>query len=171
MKRALLLVSAMLSALPAMAADPIPAHLAGAWGTAESLYSGTVGQFELLLLADGFGTFTASTPPRTHNDGPDKGKRVDNARVVMGLPLRAAFEGDTLKVQPFVPSRLVRAGDNGPTPEQMAFTCRYEAQGPSLRCSGVGPERIELVMKRYLESVPAETVEMLRKIQAGDGKG
>ena len=86
-------------------------------------------------------------------------------RIVMGLPLRATFEGDMLKAQPFVPAGSVRPGDKGPTPEQMAFTCRYTAQAQTLTCT-VGPERVEMLMKRYLETVPAETEKMLRKLPA-----
>ncbi len=156
----------------AAAADGLPAHLTGAWGTAESLYAGTVAQYELLLLADGFGTFTGSSPPMTHNSGPDKGKPAPHMRAVLGLPLRATFEGDILKVRPFIPAGHVRPGDNGPTAEQMAFTCRYEEKQKTLRCSGVGPQRMEMVMRRCLDALPAETLEMLGKLQAREaGQG
>lgn len=156
----------------AAAADGLPAHLSGAWGTAESLYAGTVAQYELLLLADGFGSFTGSSRPATHISGPDKGKPAPDRRVVLGLPLRATFEGDILKVQPFIPAGHVRPRGDRPTAEQLAFTCRYEETKKILRCSGVGPQRMEMVMKRYLDALPAETLEMLGKLQAREaGQG
>ncbi|CAN7572674.1 hypothetical protein [Massilia sp. LjRoot122] len=166
--RCLLLALATACHLSAHAADPVPAHLAGAWGTAESLYAGTVAQYELLLLSDGFGSFTGSTPPMTHTGGPDKGKPAA-ARVIMGLPLRAVVDGDVLKAQPFIPRSILRPGDKAPAPEAMTITCRYEAQGQTLSC--VGPDRRDIVMKRYSETVPAETAEMLRKIRAADDGG
>ena len=151
----------------AAAADVLPAHLAGVWGTAESLYSGTVTQYELLLLADGFGTFTgahAGSPGRAQD-----GDKPMTGRVIMGLPLRATVDGDVLTAQPFIPRSLARAGDKLPAPESLTITCRYAAQGKTLSC--IGPDRRDIVMKRYRETVPAETVEMLRQIQAGGDAG
>ena len=146
MKGALLLALAAACPLPAMADDVIPSHLTGVWGTAESLFAGTTAQAELYLEGDGFGLIAGSSPPSTINAGPVKGK--PGRRVTMGVPLRATLEGVTLTAQPFNPGN---PQDTGP-----AVSCRYEAAGPTLRCTA--PDRSEWIMKRRSASLDPNIV-------------
>jgi hypothetical protein len=141
--------------LPAHAADTIPAHLAGVWGTAESLYTGTTAQSELHLSADGTGALAGSSPPLTHTAGPDKGKIEPRMRVILGVPVRGTVDGDVLTLQ-----MVVKPGENGPTPEEGRITCRFEARGQVLNCSGTKPAGMG--MKRLRDTVPAEMADMIR---------
>jgi hypothetical protein len=161
-KRALLLGLAVVAANSANAANAIPDHLTGVWGTAESLWAGTVAQFELQLQADGFGMFAVSTKPATRTDGKDHDGPAP--RVIMGLPLRATFEGNVLTAQPFIPPGIRRSGDNAPRPEEMRFSCRYQAESLSMTCSG--PKQAEVVVKRRSETLPVQTTELLKQMQA-----
>ncbi|SEN61686.1 hypothetical protein SAMN05428959_102626 [Duganella sp. CF517] len=78
----------------AHATDVLRRHLTGTWGTAASLHAGATGQTELLLLADGFGVLSGSTPPAVRRDGIDDGKAPP--RAIIGFPLRATADGDTI---------------------------------------------------------------------------
>jgi hypothetical protein len=152
-KRALLLGLAVAWQLTAHAADVIPAHLTGVWGTAESLYAGTTGQSELHLQADGFGVLVGSSASPTLSSGPDKGK--PGPRVVMGFPVRATWDGDIVTVAVFMPGEK---NIPGPLP------CRHEASGATLTCTM--PDRGESVMKRRSTTLPVDSVKLLKEMQA-----
>lgn len=154
MKRGLLLGAALAWQLSAHAADTIPAHLAGVWSTAESLYAGTTEQSELYLLADGTGVIAFSSKPATHTAGPDKGKPAPNMRIIMGSLLHAVADGDELVLKPFGAPR-----DRIPRSDRVPISCHLEASGPSLVCSRPGEPG--MVMKRRSETVPQEMARMI----------
>jgi hypothetical protein len=81
MSRLSLLALCVSCHLPVHAADVLPRHLTGTWGTAESLYAGVTGQTELLLLPDGLGAMRGSTPPASRADSIDDGKVAPRAIV------------------------------------------------------------------------------------------
>ena len=150
MPGALLLMLAAAMPLPADAAGQLPPWLAGSWGTAESLHAGSTGQTELYLEADGFGVMGASSAPARRLGGAEAGK--PDARAIIGLPVRATFDGSTLVIRPFLPPGR-QAGQD--------IVCRYDAAGPSLACVDV-----EGSMRRRSDTVPAEAgaiIEALRR--------
>ncbi len=140
----------------ATAADVLPTHLTGSWGTAESLYDGESGQSQMHLDADGYGAMVGSTSRPQRIDGKDDaGPEV---RAIIGFPVRATLDGATLTVRvvaldPKDAERARRAGT----------TCRYDAVGPTLTCSWPGREPV--VMKRLNETVPAEIARMLEQVR------
>jgi hypothetical protein len=154
LKPALLLALAAACPSSALADAVVPAHLAGVWGTAESLYAGTTAQSELHLLANGTGIMAGSSPPMSYTAGPDKGKIDPTMRAVLGFALRASVDGDRVVLQLVAPPEA-----NGPTPEEARFACRYQAGGPTLACSVKG--RPDIVMKRRSDSVDDKTAEMI----------
>ena len=78
MKRLIPLLFAFAWHVSAHAADPLPAHVAGSWGSAQTV---------MYLQADGDGLMAGAAPPATG---------ADNARPIIGFPVRAALDGDTL---------------------------------------------------------------------------
>ncbi|MGH8856155.1 MAG: hypothetical protein ACREWI_17970 [Telluria sp.] len=163
LRQLVLLALATAWAMPAAAQDVIPSHLTGVWCTAESLFAGADAQQELQLQADGFGMLVGSSKPHIRTDG--KPHEGTPPRVVMGFPLRATLDGNALTAQMFLPpGASVSPRDKGPTPEQMKVACSYEAQGETLTC--VGMDRVQMVMKRRSETLPAQTVDILKKIQS-----
>ncbi|MFC5551141.1 hypothetical protein [Massilia aerilata] len=67
----LALTQALAWHLPIHAADALPSHLTGVWGTAESLDTGAVAQSFLHLAADGYG-FAVGSAPVKRMDGTAK---------------------------------------------------------------------------------------------------
>ena len=114
---------ALLAACPfaALAADVLPAHLAGTWSTEPSMDLYTPGNQVMLLRADGYGLVFASRPG-------DDGK--PGSRDVMGYPMRITLEGDTLTLKPVHPSR------DPAILEKQTVICRYKAASTTLDCSG-----------------------------------
>ncbi|SFC62697.1 hypothetical protein [Massilia yuzhufengensis] len=155
-KRAILFALAAWQ-LSATAADVIPAHLVGVWGTAESLYAGTTAQAELYLQADGTGMLVGSSAPALHATGADKGKPDPTMRVVLGVPLRATLEGDVLSAQPFG-----MPGDRMPPPEEIRVACRYDGASATLACKG--PKPPDMLMKRRSATLPAEAVKAISDV-------
>ncbi|USX19922.1 hypothetical protein NHH82_29515 [Oxalobacteraceae bacterium OTU3REALA1] len=138
------------------AADALPRHLTGTWGTAESLYAGATGQTELLLLADGFGAMQGSTPPATRIDGSDDGKVAP--RAIIGFPLRATADGDTITAKPFLPG-----GQQAEKMARITISCRYEQAGPTLTC--LGPSGDLMVMSRRSDTVAPEAAKMIEALR------
>jgi len=139
----------------AHAADVLPAHLVGTWGTAPSLYDGTTGQSHLHFQADGFGVAVGSTPPTVRTDGVDDGKPAP--RAVIGFGLRVRLDGEVLVAQPFLPGQPAQAM---PPP----YRCRYDAAGPTLTCS-VPTGGQALSLKRYHDTLPDEVATMIEGLR------
>src|SRR4051812_37231015 len=96
-----LLCSSGLIPLTVDAADVLPTHIIGTWETGSSLYDGKANQTEFYLLADGFGMAAGSTAPAVRTDGVDDGK--PGPRAIIGFPVQASMNGDTLAVRPLLP--------------------------------------------------------------------
>lgn len=160
--RALMLAFVAACTSPALADDTIPARLAGVWGTAESLFSGSTEQMEIHLQPDGFGLLAGSSPPSTIISGPDKGK--PGPRVAMGVPFRATLDGTAMTVAPFNPGNWQ---DKGP-----ALICRYEAPDNTLHCTV--DDKKTFIMKRRSASLDPQTIagieEMKIALRAYAGK-
>ncbi|USX26130.1 hypothetical protein NHH73_26795 [Oxalobacteraceae bacterium OTU3CINTB1] len=137
-------------------ANALPRYLTGTWGTAESLYAGETGQTELLLLADGFGAMQGSTPPASRIDGSDDGKAAP--RAIIGFPLRATADGDTITAKPFLPG-----GQQAAEMARIAISCRYEAAGPTLTC--IGPSGVPMVMSRRSDTVAPEAAKIIEALR------
>lgn len=139
------------------AANVLPAHLTGTWGTAESLYDGEAGQSQMHLDADGYGVMVGSTPRPSRLDG--KSDEGPGVRAFIGFPLRATLDGNTLAVRVVAldPKDVEKA-------HRAETTCRYDILGPTLTCSG--PGRKPVVMKRLSETVPAEIVRTLEQVRS-----
>jgi hypothetical protein len=139
-----------------LAAEAVPTHLAGTWGTGESLQSDEAGQAELYLAVDGFGVMAGSTSAPVRADGQDDGKPAP--RGVIGFPVRAVMEGDALKL------RLELPGKNGAKLDpRMFFLCRHAPEGPTLRCTG--PDGKAMVMKRRSETVSPEGAKLMEDLR------
>jgi hypothetical protein len=151
-----LLALCMFSHFLVHAAETLPRHVTGTWGTAESLYAGATEQTELLLLADGFGAMQGSTPPASRIDGSDDGKAAP--RAIIGFPLRATVDGDTITAKPFLPG-----GQQAAEMARIAISCRYQPAGPTLTC--VGPSGVPIVMSRRSETVAPEAVKMIEALR------
>jgi hypothetical protein len=152
MSRLSLLALCVSCHLPVHAADVLPRHLTGTWGTAESLYAGVTGQTELLLLPDGLGAMRGSTPPALRADGIDDGKVAP--RAIVGFPLRATADGDTITAKPFLPG-----GQQAAEVSRVTISCRYESAGPTLTC--IGPDGVPMVMRRVSDTVAPEAVQLI----------
>jgi hypothetical protein len=126
MKRLIPLLLACACHLAAHAADTLPAHVAGSWGSAQTV---------MYLQADGDGLMAGSAPPA---DG--------NARPIVGFPVRAALDGDTLLLRPAMP-------DGAPV-ENVVMTCRYDAAAPAFTCTG--PDKTPFVLRRLGATLPPE---------------
>lgn len=149
MKRALLPALVLAWALPALAQDAVPPHLAGVWATADSLSAGTTEQTEMHLQADGFGLLIGSSAPLLIASGPDKGK--PGMRVTMGIPFRSALDGTGLKVVPFNPGYRQDKGSTG--------VCRYQQADATLDCIVDG--RKSFIMRRRSASLDAQTLQII----------
>lgn len=156
MKTRLFIAIALAWAVPAHAAEPIPAHLAGMWSTADSLYAGTTGQSELYLLEDGSGAIGFSSPPPTATSGPDKGKLLPHQRVILGFAFRAKLEGEVLVLHP-----AVKPSARGGQPPQVRLAYRQTPEGPTL---GAPDQAIPgETLKRRSDTVPERIATMIRE--------
>ncbi|WP_137175493.1 hypothetical protein [Massilia sp. HP4] len=155
-KRSMLLALSLAWHAFATAADVLPAHLTGTWGTAESLFAGEDEQVELRLLPDGYGVMAGSTPPARRMDGSNA--TVPDMRIVMGFPLRATFAGDTLT------ARMIaldpRQEDEA---RRTVITCRFDAGGQTLTCTvPAGPP---VLMTRRSEKVSEDTIRTIEEVR------
>ncbi|GJI98262.1 hypothetical protein RugamoR57_49800 [Duganella caerulea] len=143
----------------ANAVDVLPAHLVGTWGTGASLYDGVDEQTEIYLLPDGFGMAAGSTEPARRADVLDGGK--PGARAIIGFPVRAVLEGETLSVRVLLPKNQPAMKD-----DNVGLSCRYERTGEKLTCTG--PDGVPMAMTRRSASVSDEvvrTIDQVRKLQ------
>ena len=141
MKRLIPLLLATAWHLSAQAADPLPAHVAGSWGAAQTV---------MYLQADGYGLMAGSTPPVEGANG------SADARAIIGFPVRATLDGDTLLLRPSLPK--------GAPAENAAMTCRYDAAAPSFTCTG--PDKTPFVLRRLGETLPAEATSTIAGLKA-----
>jgi hypothetical protein len=155
MKRIIALLCATLLPLIANAAELVPAHLAGAWGTGASLYDGMQEQADMYLLPDGLGMLAGSSAPARRTDGVDDGK--PGPRALIGFPLHARMDGDTLVLHPFLPE-----GVPGMKAE-FDINCRYAQADKTLTCTW--PDNKSILLKRRGDTVPAEIVRMLDQVE------
>lgn len=142
--------------LSAHAVDVLPAHIVGTWGTGASLYDGADAQTEIYLLADGFGAVAGSTPPAQRADGVGEGK--PGPRAIIGMPVRAVLEGETLSVRVVLP-KSAPAGKN----KDVTFPCHYERAGEKLACTG--PDGVPMTLTRRSGSVSAEVVQIIDQVR------
>jgi len=148
--------------LAAHAADTLPAHAAGSWGTAASLQAGDTAQTVMYLQADGYGLLAGSTPPARRMDGADDGKPAP--RAIIGFPLRAALDGDTLQLRPFSPQGA--PADQAAQVASIVMTCRYDASAPSFTCTG--PDKTPIVLRRLGATLPPEAAATIAALKAQD---
>jgi hypothetical protein len=138
MKRRIPLLFAFAWHVSAHAADPLPAHVAGSWGSAQTV---------MYLQADGDGLMAGSAPPATE---------AGNARPIIGFPVRAALDGDTLLLRPYLPK--------GAPATDVAMTCRYDASAPSFTCTG--PDKTPFVLHRLGAALPPEATSTIASLKA-----
>ncbi|SDF54952.1 hypothetical protein SAMN05428966_1176 [Massilia sp. PDC64] len=160
MKRLIPLLLACACHLAAHAADTLPAHVAGSWGTAESLQAGDTAQTVLYLQTDGYGLMAGSTPPAKRMDGVDDGK--PGPRAIIGFPLRATLDGATLHLRPF--SLQGAPADQAAKVANIVMTCRYDAGVPSIACEG--PDKASLVLHRLGATLPPEATSTIAGLKA-----
>jgi hypothetical protein len=142
--------------LVASAADVLPVHLIGTWGTAQSLYEGTDKQTEVHLLTDGYGIVVGSTQVPQRVGGTSDGK--PGPRAILGFPVQAVLNGDVLMLRVLWPAKKLVQKSEGP-----ALACRYDPAGPTLACAE--PDGVPMIMKRRSEVVSAETTQTIRALQ------
>jgi hypothetical protein len=126
--------------LAAHAADPLPADVAGSWGAAQTV---------LYLQADGYGLMAGSTPPA---------EEAGSARAIIGFPVRATLDGDTLRLRPFLPK--------GAPAESVVMLCRYDAAAPTFTCTG--PDKTPIVLRRLGAALPPEAATTIAGLKAQD---
>ncbi|PQO90731.1 hypothetical protein C5614_27670 [Massilia phosphatilytica] len=154
MKRLIPLLLATAWHLSAQAADPLPAHVAGSWGTADSLHAGDAAQTVMYLQADGDGLMAGSAPPAKRADGVDDGKSAP--RAIIGFPVRATLDGDALQLRPFLP-KGAPVGD-------VVMLCRYDAATPAFTCTG--PDKVPIVLRRLGATLPPEATSTIAGLKA-----
>jgi hypothetical protein len=157
---ALPLTLAIVLHLPVHAADALPSHLTGVWGTAESLDTGAAAQSFLHLAADGYGFAVGSAPVKRmdgKDGGGDDGKPLP--RPVIGFPVRATLEGDLLTLLPYWPGKI----DDAQAARQV-LSCRYDASAPALNCTTVNGTAIRL--QRRAEQLDAETAKQIEAVRS-----
>ncbi|MYN19708.1 hypothetical protein GTP81_23470 [Rugamonas sp. FT107W] len=152
-----LILSCGALSLSANAVDVLPAHLVGTWGTGASLYDGVDKQSEIYLLPDGFGMAAGSTEPARRADGVDDGK--PGPRAIIGFPVRAVLEGETLSVRVLLPKNQPAMKD-----DNVALSCRHERTGEKLTCTG--PDGVPMTMSRRSVSVSDDVVRTIEQIRA-----
>lgn len=138
MKRLIPLLLAGACHLAAHAADTLPAHIAGSWSSAQTV---------MYLQADGDGLMAGSAPPA---------READNARAIVGFPVRATLDGDTLLLRPSLP--------NGAPVENVVMTCRYDATAPAFTCTG--PDKTPFILRRLGATVPPAATSTLAGLKA-----
>ncbi|MQA39223.1 hypothetical protein [Rugamonas aquatica] len=134
----------------AHAAEGLPAHIAGTWATGASLFEGTAEQAEMYFLADGYGMMAGSASAPRRVDGVDDGKPAP--RAIVGWPVTATLDGDTLQVRPLLPKGETKGAG-------AVIPCHREAAEPKLVCTGLDGKQI--IMARRSESVPNDVAEMV----------
>jgi hypothetical protein len=138
------------------AAEVLPVHLIGTWGTAESLYEGTDKQTEVHLLTDGYGIVVGSTQALQRVGGLSDGQ--PGPRAIVGFPVEAVLNGDVLMLRVLWPAKAPVQESGGP-----ALACRYDRAGPTLACTG--PDGVPMMLKRRSEVVSAATTQTIRAFQ------
>lgn len=139
MKRLIPLLLAGACHLAAHAADTLPARVAGSWGSAQTV---------MYLQADGDGLMAGSTSSAAGMD--------DNARPIIGFPVRATLDGDTLLLRPILPKSA--------QVEDVVMTCRYDAAAPTFTCTG--PDKTPFVLHRLGATLPAEATSTIAGLKA-----
>lgn len=156
MKNAIPFLLGMLWLMPAQAAPVLPGHIAGSWGTADSLYAGDTEQVQLFLEADGLGMLAGSGKPPINKDG---SKIAGIApRPIMAMPVRAVLNEDVLTLQPFLLGKA-----EAEKAKKLTFACRLEAAGPTLQC--LGPDGKAFALKRLGDTVVAENAKQIGVIR------
>lgn len=155
MKRLIPLALAIAWHLTALAADTLPTHVAGSWGTADSLHAGTTEQTVMYLQADGYGLMAGSTPPATGTDGNGNA----GPRAIVGFPVRAALDGTTLRLLPVLPK-----GTPADLAASAVMICRYDAAAPSFTCTG--PDKVPMVLHRLGATLPPEAATTIAGLKA-----
>jgi hypothetical protein len=115
---------ALLTACPlaAFAADTLPAHLVGTWGTDPSMDLRTPGHQIMLLRRDGYGMILASRPSVNGKPG-----EID----LLAFPARVTLEGEVLTLKP------VQSGKSPESLEKQNVSCRHNAAAATLDCSSL----------------------------------
>jgi hypothetical protein len=155
MKRLIPLLFACACQMSAHAADPLSADVAGSWGTAASLNAGGTAQTVMYLQADGYGLMAGSTPPVQRADGDGKA----GPRAIVGFPVRAALDGDTLQLRALLPK-----GAPADQASAVVMTCRYDAAAPAFTCTG--PDKTPFVLHRLGATLPPEAVATIAGLKA-----
>jgi hypothetical protein len=127
--------------LSAHAADMLPAHVTGSWSTAATPDAANGAQTAMHLQADGYGLLIGTAPTK-RIAGVDDGKPLP--QIVMGFPVRATLDGDTLRLQPFLPKGA--PADQAALAARASMTCRYDAAGATFACTG--PDNTPFVLRR-----------------------
>jgi hypothetical protein len=152
--RHLITAGLLACALSAHGADALPPYLTGTWGTAASLHEGTEKQANIYLLPDGFGALAGSTSAPRRADGVDDGKPAP--RGIVGLPILATLDGDTLTARLFLPDTLSAAEVKGAA--SIRIICRYQQAGPVMTCTGL--DGAPTVMKRHSDTTPPDLISL-----------
>jgi hypothetical protein len=147
--------------LTANAADAVPSHLVGTWGTGASLWLGKGPQTELHLRADGFGVFAGSSAEARRTDRVDDGK--PGPRVIMGFPLQATVDGNSLTL-------LLLATNERDAKEAASMTvaCSYETEVPTMKCTG--KDKVLITMVKRSDVVPDEVMKLIESLRAKTNK-
>ncbi|MYN47158.1 hypothetical protein GTP23_19125 [Pseudoduganella sp. FT93W] len=149
------------STLIGQPAPKLPAHLAGSWGTNESLFAGTASQAQLYLAPDGLGVLAASSSapvpagsaPATSGPAP---------RAIIGFPVQAELDKGGLRLQVLMPQKTQLQEAPG-----MVFVCSYDAAAPMLTCTGPNKDVLRLARLSEKLSDEAQTqLEQLRTLQS-----
>jgi len=146
------------------AADTLPDRLAGSWGTSASLFDGDTAQSLLHLAADGYGVMAGSSAPaKPLLDHPDGGHAP---RAVIGFPVRATLDGDTLTLQPFAMPGA--PAEEAAKAARIALACRYESPGPTLTC--MGPDGTTIAMRRLGTTLAPDVAAVIESVRPRSGK-
>lgn len=144
--------------LSAHAADVLPDHVTGSWSTAAP-GDGDVKQTAMHLQADGYGLLIGSVPAQ-RIAGADDGKPLPH--VVIGFPVRATLNGDTLRLQPFLPKGA--PADQAALAARASMTCRYDAPDATFMC--LGPDNTPFVLRREAATLAPETAGAIAAMKA-----
>lgn len=141
----------------AQAAPALPVHLAGSWGTSESLFSGHDAQAQLHLAPDGLGLMagSSSAPVRLEGAAASSGPMP---RAIIGFPVQAELDSGGLKLQVLMPQKPQLQAASG-----VVFVCRYDVEAPSLTCTGTAREVLKL--SRLSEQLTSEVEKQLEQIR------
>jgi hypothetical protein len=144
--------------LSANAGDVLPPYLTGSWGSAHALFEGTDKQSAIYLPADGVGMIAGSTSALRRADGSDDGKHAP--RALMGFPIRAQLDGNTLTAHVFLPGNDAQARKAA----GMTFICRYQPSAPALTCTG--PDGVPILMTYHSDVIPEDVLGTLAQVRA-----